>query len=277
MTTNSLQSRFGAVARKVKADFEASAHTQHHGSRRTEREEIFAKFLALYVPGRVQAVHNAEIITATGDVSPQCDVVIVDRNAPRLRDLQSHRVVPAECVYGVIEVKSRLDSKELLDSCAKIAKVKKLVRTAYVLRLATPSGLVPVTLPRASVPVPPIFGYVFAFEGIQLKTLGNTLLKWCTKNPRNEHLDAAWIAESGMIVWGPGDGVGNWFPVIRYPERDREMRLLGQMPEREGDVLLGLIMGVSSALIEPLPPFGLNEYFSGGLWYSAGGRSSLPK
>jgi len=107
---NNLQARFTAEAKKVRADFEESAHTHHRGSRGTEREEILAKFLELYMPGTVEVVHNAEIITATGESSRQCDIVIVDKTTPKLRDIKSHRIIPVECVYGVIEVKSRLTS-----------------------------------------------------------------------------------------------------------------------------------------------------------------------
>jgi hypothetical protein len=114
VTPNNLQARFAAVAKKVRADFEESAHTQHRGSRGTEREEILAKFLELYMPGTVEVVHNAEIITTTGEISKQCDIVIVDRNTPKLRDIKSHRIIPVECVYGVVEVKSRLNGPELI-------------------------------------------------------------------------------------------------------------------------------------------------------------------
>ena len=84
------------------------------------------------MPGTVEVVHNAEIITATGESSRQCDIVIVDKNTPKLRDIKSHRIIPVECVYGVIEVKSRLTSPELIKACENIATVKRLPRNAYV-------------------------------------------------------------------------------------------------------------------------------------------------
>jgi hypothetical protein len=128
---------------------------------------MVANFLRLYVPGTVEVVQNAEIVTAAGEVSRQCDIVIVDRNTPRLRDIRSHRIIPAECVYGVIEVKSRLTGRELIDACTKIAEIKELSRTAYVrLRSA------PLDFSGPQYPPPPIFGYVFAFNGIQLGNLG---------------------------------------------------------------------------------------------------------
>lgn len=269
MASNNLQSRFTAVAKSIRADFEASTHTRHHGSRGTEREEIFARFLSLYVPGTVDVVHNAEMVAASGEVSGQCDIVIVDKSTPKIQDLQSHRIIPAECVFGVIEVKSRLDGPELRDSCAKIAKLKNLPRAAYVRQRSVPHYQ-----NNAIYPPRPIFGYVFAFEGIRLTTLGERLLRWCSDNPRDTHPYGAWVADSGMLVWGSSDGFGSWYPNLAYPQVDRELRILGRM--QEGDVLLGMIMSICSLLIKPLPPLNFSGYLSAGLRYWVRGRQALP-
>jgi len=83
MATNDFRERFTAVAKRIKADFGEPKLTQHHGSRGTAREEILVRFLELSVPGTAEVVHNAEIITVVGEISPQCDIVLVDRNAPK--------------------------------------------------------------------------------------------------------------------------------------------------------------------------------------------------
>lgn len=160
MATNDFRERFAAVAKRIKADFEESKLTQHHGSRGTAREEILVRFLELYVPGTAEVVHNAEIITVAGEISPQCDIVLVDRNAPRLQDLRSHRIVPAESVFGVIEVKSRMPGPELIDSCQKISAIKQLSREAYLTERGAPMMYRPPGFPRY-----PIFGYGFAYSG----------------------------------------------------------------------------------------------------------------
>ena len=77
-----LQARLTTVAQKLRADFTATAHTRHPGSRGTEREEVVARYLRPYLPLSVEILHNAEIITAAGKSSPQCDLVIVDRSTP---------------------------------------------------------------------------------------------------------------------------------------------------------------------------------------------------
>ena len=254
----------------MKVDFEESEHTRHHGSRGTEREEIVAKFLEFYAPGTAEVVHNAEIVTVTGEVSRQCDIVIVDSNTPRLRDIRSHRIIPAECVFGVIEVKSRLTGPELLDACTKIARVKELSRTAYVrLRSA------PFDFRGPQYPPPPIFGYIFAFNGIQLINLGARFFNWCTNNPRELHPDGVWVSDIGMLVWGPGiEQPQIWHPSISDPQIERKLLLLGSM--QEGDVLLGMIIGISAMLTRPLPQLDLVSYLANNLSYLIEGRSVLP-
>jgi hypothetical protein len=281
MATNDFRERFTAVAKRITADFEESKLTQHHGSRGTAREEILARFLELYVPGTAEVVHNAEIITAAGEISPQCDLVLVDRNAPRLQDLRSHRIVPAESVFGVIEVKSRMTGPELIDSCRTISAIKQLSREAYLTERITPMLYRPPRFPKY-----PIFGYAFAYSGIGMGSLRNRFSDWCHGNPRDRHPDGIWIADNGMLVWSPvpasHDEV-SWHAAIEDPSAAR--LLLPLTGTQEGDVLLGLVIAISELLARPLPQLDLVRYLSDGLTYTthpaanfaAGKRSQTPE
>ncbi|MGO9782517.1 MAG: DUF6602 domain-containing protein [Streptosporangiaceae bacterium] len=239
--------------------------TQHHGSRGTAREEILARFLELYVPGTAEVVHNAEIITLAGEISPQCDIVLVDRNVPKLQDLRSHRVVPAESVFGVIEVKSRMTGSELIDSCRKISAIKQLSREAYLTERDAPMMYRPPCFPRH-----PIFGYAFAYSGIKMGSLRNRFSEWCHDNPRDRHPDGMWIADSGMLVWSPVPGshdkIPSWHAAIDDPSAAR--LLLPLTVTREGDALLGLVIAISELLARPLPQLDLVRYLSDGLTYT---------
>jgi hypothetical protein len=245
MATNNFRERFAAVAKRIQADFDESKLTQHHGSRGTAREEIFARFLELYVPGTAEVVHNAEIITVAGEISPQCDIVLADKNAPRLQDLRSHRIIPAESVFGVIEVKSHMTKPELIDSCQKISTIKQLSRTAYLTERSAPMIYRPPRLPRY-----PIFGYAFGYSGIRMGNLRNRFSEWCHDNPRDRHPDGIWIADSGMLVWSPVGGIhdkiSSWHPAIDTPSAAR--LLLPLTGTQEGDVLLGLVIAISELL-----------------------------
>lgn len=272
MATNDFRERFAAVAKRIKADFEESKLTQHHGSRGTVREEILVRFLELYVPGTAEVVHNAEIITVTGEISPQCYIVLVDRNVPRLQDLRSHRIVPAESVFGVIEVKSRMTGPKLIDSCQKISAIKQLSREAYLTERGAPMMHRPPRFPGY-----PIFGYAFAYSGIGIGSLRNRFSEWCHHNPRDRHPDGIWIADSGMLVWSPvpgsNDKISPWHPAIDDPSAAR--LLLPLTGTQEGDVLLGLVIAISELLARPLPQLDLVRYLSDGLTYATHPAANL--
>jgi hypothetical protein len=67
------------------------------GGKGASREDIVRDFVARYLPRSAEATGRGEIITADGQVSPECDVMIVDRSTPPLMDSRDFRIVPAEC------------------------------------------------------------------------------------------------------------------------------------------------------------------------------------
>jgi hypothetical protein len=253
MSTSNFQSRVEAVARRIRADFEASVNTKHRGSRGTEREEIFGNFLSLYLPGTVQVIHNAEIITASKEVSPQCDVVIADKNTPRLQDLQSHHIVPVECVYGVIEIKSRLTGSELMDACNKIADIKGLPRLAYA--------------EASTGNVPPIFGLIFGYDGIRPETLAKQFATWCHDSEPAVHPDSIWIwKKQSSITWArPGED-----HQLLYRARATDDREVALVEPLDGmDLMIGLVTDLSAMITAAsLPRLRLTDYLSPGLFYS---------
>ena len=64
-------------------------------------------------------------------MSGECDVVICDQATPPLLDSKGYRVLPIECVHGVIEVKTDLDRSELRNAVAKIAYIKRFEKRAF--------------------------------------------------------------------------------------------------------------------------------------------------
>jgi len=254
-----LQNRFAAASDRLKADFMATASTHHPGSRGTEREEILARFLELYLPRSVEVIHNAEILSASGGVSRQCDIVIADNRVPRLQDLESHRIVPIESVYCVIEVKSRLDGPELKKALSNIAEVKKLKRDAF---LKLRGGFQPFAQP--------VFGGVFAYDSIKLETVTARFIEYCDTMSSEHHANGVWIFKTGMVVWGSTDGLGSWFNYIDA-RPNREVRTL--VGNQEGDILLAFILTISSLMIAQLPPLDMHEYLSRGKYWWVKGRS----
>lgn len=113
---------------------------------------------------------------------------------------EDYRIVPAECVYGVIEVKSYLDSAELRKAGRLIANVKALPKTAYF-----PNQPDPVQRVRAMYgrhwPYVPTVGMVFAYDGADLDTLCNTFEELADQYPLEQCVDSVWVLNKGFINW----------------------------------------------------------------------------
>ncbi|MFE9423184.1 DUF6602 domain-containing protein [Kitasatospora sp. NPDC006697] len=251
MTQETLGRILGSVAKRMHADFEQSQNFKHNGEKGTSRETLVRDFLAGYLPSHVEAIHNAEIIAATGSVSPQCDIVIVDRGAPPFTMLEGYRIIPNECLYGVIEVKSSLDSAALVDACEKIAKVRKLRKTAY----RPVPGLIPRTAQAYGRTYDhfPTSGIVFAFGGNQLETLGTRLMEWCRGRDPEEWPDSVWVLGKGHLQW--------WDPrarrLLRSPTAGATLMQVDALPGH--DILLPLVLHLnlhfSDAWMDPLDLF----------------------
>ena len=120
-----------AKAKSLRAEFEATEIIQHGGTKGSWRENTVRSFLQAYLPGQMQTSHGGEIVSVSGRVSNECDIIIFDRSTPPFLVDADSAVVPNECTYGVVEVKTRLTKKELVDSCEKIRRVKLLENSAF--------------------------------------------------------------------------------------------------------------------------------------------------
>ena len=93
-------------------------------------EQHFIAFLRRHLPFRYQVDHGI-IIDSEGSTSDQIDIVIFDRQyTPTLLDQHSHRYIPAEAVYCVLEAKPTINKGYLEYAAAKAASVRRLVRTS---------------------------------------------------------------------------------------------------------------------------------------------------
>jgi hypothetical protein len=181
------------------ADFKASGVAKHSGSKGTVREaQLLSNYLRKYLPRNVRAEHSGEVVAVNGAVSRQCDILVVDPSTPPFWDEEDYRIVPAECVYGVIEVKSSLDSTELEKAWRLVADVKALPKTAYFpsqpMRTRSMYG-------RTDWPYVPTVGMVFAYDGIELDTLRETFEGLADQDPPEHSLDSVWVLNRGFINW----------------------------------------------------------------------------
>src|SRR6266508_744306 len=170
-----LKDVLGSAAKKMLADFDESGGIGHRESKGTDREaNLLKNYLSKYLPRSVTAVHSGEAITVDGEVSAQCDIMILDPSTPPFWDAYNYRVVPIECLHGVIEVNSFLDSTQLRDAWPKIAGIKRMRKKAF---RPNPGFTKTRTVYGKVWSYVPTCGLVFAYDGADLQTLGMTLVE----------------------------------------------------------------------------------------------------
>src|SRR5262245_20216566 len=106
---------------------------------------------------------------------PQCDIILYDAlNGTSLYQSQSWSIYPIEMVYGVIEVKTTLDNKELKNAFLKCAEIRMMAsgkngnepNKAYMLRVEPPPDKPVATYASYKDKLAPRF-FVFAYGGWQ--------------------------------------------------------------------------------------------------------------
>lgn len=105
----------------------------HAGERGRNNEERFREFLGRILPKKYSVGSGFVICSEPSvPVSSQTDVVLFDEfhNSPIHRELASH-VYPVEMVYGTVEVKGRLEKRDLQKIFEDIARMRALGEHRY--------------------------------------------------------------------------------------------------------------------------------------------------
>ncbi|WP_226092658.1 DUF6602 domain-containing protein [Dickeya oryzae] len=112
----------------------------HDGIKGDVNESYFLDIIRQYLPERY-SVDRGIVVNSKGHTSDQIDVVIFDRHyTPTLLNQQGHRLIPAEAVYAVMEVKPTIDASNLEYAARKAASVRSLERTNTTFRHAGGTG-----------------------------------------------------------------------------------------------------------------------------------------
>jgi hypothetical protein len=174
-----------------------------------EAEKIVQDFLNHHLPQRFRAISGI-IIDKANALSPQTDVIIYDAlTSPVYCYSEEMLMLPLDMVAVVIEVKSRLNHKEIEDGYKKIAACKRLKKTPISAgdQQATGSDLRSVAT----------YGVIFGFSSdTSLATLAQH-----AENLNSRYEPSAWpdlivLLDSGTIGYGvqfPGAGsMGHMMP-----------------------------------------------------------------
>jgi hypothetical protein len=160
----------------------------HRPTAGENREGIVVDFLRDYLP-RVFGVDSGLILSRSGEVSNQADIVVVDQscNAP-LYPFTTKRLWLVESVYALIEVKTTLSRDEITDAVKKCRRFK--------------------TLPRdfATVPALPKIPYslfvLWAFESPSPKIAKENILSSLRDVPYSEQPDFIVVPDSILVTGG---------------------------------------------------------------------------
>ncbi|GEM_PF-3309600 len=106
----------------------ASAASEHPSIKGAAREEAVREFIRCFLPNSY-AIGHGEVFSERNERSKQVDVIIHDDVfSPVFKTGDGGILVPCEAVYGITEVKTRLDSNGWETALANVASVKGLVR-----------------------------------------------------------------------------------------------------------------------------------------------------
>jgi len=198
---------FDSVADRMRSDLDAArAALVHPGLKGGSFEDSFRTFLRGYLPAALD-ISSGILVDASGSQSRQLDVIISDAaKTPIFYASGSARVIPVECAYMVIEVKARLDSKDVDGCFENMLSVRRLVKSAYL-----PESDVIVRSVRAygaQHPIWPVNYFVFAYDSPRLIAVAELIRRRTLADdlPFTSRLDTICVLNRGVISNQLADG-----------------------------------------------------------------------
>lgn len=188
---------YAATATRLQAQFEeVRASLTHSAARGGAAEEIFRKFLIEALPPSL-GVAVGQVVDSHGNFSGQSDVIVYDAQATPMLFTSAQggtQTVPIEGVIAVIEVKSRLQRKDLGQLVAHAQKVKSMEPRAFLPQSLT----IHRTLYDQEWANLPVLYSVFAFtsDGLYVGELNSML----AEVPLHRRVDNLCALDRGLVV-----------------------------------------------------------------------------
>lgn len=188
-------------------DYNKSKDIKHPRDVGNAREEILRKFLSDsgYLPKRYGISQNsARVASTTGHISKELDVLLFDPlDSVCLMNREGiYEVFPVESVYGVIQVKSRLNKREIKDGLENLASFKRLDRKNY-----SPSGFII----HDSRIAERGFGMLFAYDSdLEWLDIIHEIEEFAKQNPNRVWCNGIFILSKGFFLHGENNN-GKFF------------------------------------------------------------------
>ena len=209
--------------KKIEAELADSSLFTHTGEIGTIRENIIGKFLRPYLPD-CYSIGTGQIFDAADSMSCQIDVVLHDQLfSTALLKGEDVLLLPYESVYGTIEVKSTLNTKELGIAMDNIASVRRLKRAdsdiSFVLPhygstvSDEPDNLIQIDKRRANTPL----NIIFSYDGLTAETCIAGLADRLSSAPDDKELmpDFVFNFKRGYMVTKGQQKSDGWWLALR--------------------------------------------------------------
>jgi hypothetical protein len=246
-----LDETFDFVAQTMRADFEkARCALTHPGQKGDAFEDVFRGFLREYLPKSLD-ISTGTLVDTSGAYSRQLDIIISDAaKTPILFKSGEIRVIPVECAYAVIEVKARLDAKEINRIFENMYSVRRLSKKAYFSEQTWFDHY------GGHWEILPINYFVFAFDSPDLRELGTLI------NARHQaeqlqpwsRIDTVCVLDKGLITNRHHDGLLDALP---YPDTHMDVVLT----KRSVLLFYALVMNYLGSV--NMPRFVFTDYIKG--------------
>ena len=203
---------FNQVAKQMQLNFERARRLSRHPGIKGDTSEVIIKsFLSNYLPQNLQ-ISSGQIFDTNGKISRQMDIIIHDRDNTPVLFLDSekrNKLIPVECVYSIIEVKSLLNKRELEKEKSGVFVNMESVRTLEKKAFYPSSDVVRDTNNYGREWTDwPINYYVFAFDSIKLEKLKQYIDCYHTQNsfPPEKRIDTICVLGKGLVINSDSEG-----------------------------------------------------------------------
>jgi hypothetical protein len=228
----SFEDNIQTVAKIMRADFdEFRSLTTHPGLKGDSAESIVRTFLRSYLPKNLE-ISTGHITDSNKKISKQIDVIIHDRDHTPVLSLskENHtKLIPVECVYAVVEVKSFIDKRAIKAVLENMKSVRALEKKAFY--PAYDGDMFKKQLYGKTWEDWPINYYVFAFGSINLQDVAVELDQEHKKQKLtpNLRIDTICVLGKGLVTNKLKKGQFSPIPdnesVLHSVETDKELLL----------------------------------------------------
>lgn len=175
--------------------FARTKDVDHPRDKGMAREQAFRRYLVDtgLIPSRYAITSTSHRVASTsGHISRELDLLFYDaaEAITLMQREKAYSVLPVECTYGVIQIKSKASRNDIRDGLLNIASYKKLQR------VASQGWMIHTGEPKSGTG----FGILFAYDtDLDWSIVVDELKSFCQNNPRQVWPNAVFVLTKGFF------------------------------------------------------------------------------